>query len=62
MNDQALAQMEQRAVERGWVFAPTLWELIEQRAASTPDAVLAREDTGNELTFAGYRNACLRAV
>ena len=62
MNDEALAQMEQRAVARGWVFAPTLWELIEQRAASTPDAVLAREDTGKELTFAGYRDACLRAA
>jgi cyclohexanecarboxylate-CoA ligase len=62
MNDEALAQMEQRAEARGWVFAPTLWELIEQRAASTPDAVLAREDTGNELTFAGYRRACLRAA
>ena len=62
MNDQALAQMHQRAAARGWLLAPTLWELIEQRAASTPDAVLAREDTGNELTFAGFRDACLRAA
>ena len=62
MNDEALVQMEQRAAARGWLFAPTLWELIERRAASTPDAVLAREDTGNELTFAGYGDACLRAA
>ena len=32
------------------------------RAAATPDAVLAHEDTGDELTFAGYRDACLRAA
>jgi len=62
MNDEALAQMEQRAAARGWVFAPTLWELIEARAAATPDAVLAHEDTGKELTFASYRDACLRAA
>ena len=29
---------------------------------ATPDAVLAHEDTGQELTFAGYRDACLRAA
>ena len=62
MDDDARAQMEQRATARGWLFAPTLWGLIEARAAATPDAVLAREDTGNELTFAGYRDACLRAA
>ncbi|HEX7443428.1 MAG TPA: AMP-binding protein, partial [Acidimicrobiales bacterium] len=62
MDDEALAKMEERAAARGWVFAPTLWQLIEERAAATPDAVLAHEDTGNELTFAGYRDACLRAA
>jgi len=62
MNDEALTQMEQRAAARGWVFAPTLWELIEARAEATPDAVLAHEDTGKELTFAAYRDACLRAA
>ena len=62
MDDEALAQMEQRAAARGWVFAPTLWELIEARAAATPNAVLAHEDTGKELTFASYRDACLRAA
>jgi len=62
MNDEALADMERRAAARGWVFAPTLWQLIEARAAATPDAVLAHEDTGRELTFASYRDACLRAA
>jgi cyclohexanecarboxylate-CoA ligase len=47
---------------RGWVGAPTLWELIERRAEATPDERLAHEDTGKELTFAGYRDACLRAA
>ena len=62
MNDEASAQMERRAAARGWVFAPTLWQLIEARAAASPHAVLAHEDTGRELTFAGYRDACLRAA
>jgi acyl-CoA synthetase (AMP-forming)/AMP-acid ligase II len=57
-----LGQMAARTEARGWVGAPTLWELIERRAQATPDAVLAHEDTGRELTFAGYRDACLRAA
>jgi acyl-CoA synthetase (AMP-forming)/AMP-acid ligase II len=44
------------------VGAASLWGLIEARAAATPDAVLAHEDTGNELTFAQYRDACLRGA
>ena len=51
-----------RAAARGWVYAPGLWELIERRASATPDALLATEDTGAELTFAGYRDACLVAA
>jgi acyl-CoA synthetase (AMP-forming)/AMP-acid ligase II len=62
MNDDQRDAMEQRALARGWVFAPTLWGLIERRAETTPDAVLAHEDTGRELTFAQYRDACLRAA
>ena len=62
MNDDQRDLMAQRAAARGWVFAPTLWGLIEARAAATPDALLAHEDTGGELTFAGYRDACLRAA
>ncbi len=54
--------LEARTAARGWVGASTLWELIERRAAATPEAVLAHEDTGQELTFAGYRDACLRAA
>ncbi len=55
-------ELGQRTAARGWVGASTLWELIERRAAATPDAVLAHEDTGKELTFGAYRDACLRAA
>ncbi|MGA8724182.1 MAG: AMP-binding protein [Acidimicrobiales bacterium] len=54
--------LSQRVEARGWIGAPSFWELVERRAAATPDAVLAHEDTGAELTFAGYRDACLRAA
>jgi len=57
-----LDDLQARTAARGWVGAPTLWGLIEARAEATPDARLAHEDTGNELTFAGYRQACLRAA
>src|SRR3954453_5113762 len=36
--------------------APTLWGLIEARAAATPDAVLAVDEIGREMTFASYRD------
>jgi cyclohexanecarboxylate-CoA ligase len=55
-------QLKARTDARGWIGEPTLWSLIESRAAATPEAVLAHEDTGHELTFAGYRDACLRAA
>jgi acyl-CoA synthetase (AMP-forming)/AMP-acid ligase II len=55
-------QLAERTAARGWVGSPTLWGLIEARAEATPDAVLAHEDTGRELTFAGYRDACLAAA
>jgi acyl-CoA synthetase (AMP-forming)/AMP-acid ligase II len=55
-------ELSQRVEARGFLGAPSLWELVERRAAATPDAVLAHEDTGAELTFAGYRDACLRAA
>ncbi len=57
-----IQQLAERTAARGWVGPPTLWGLIERRAEATPDAVLAHEDTGRELTFAGYRHACLRAA
>ncbi len=52
--------LARRTAARGWVGAPTLWGLVESRAAATPDALLAREDTGRELTFAQFEEACLR--
>ncbi len=55
-------EVADRCEARGWVAAPTLWGLIERRAEATPAAVLAQEDTGKTLTFAGYRDACLRAA
>jgi cyclohexanecarboxylate-CoA ligase len=51
-----------RTEARGWVGGSSLWQVIERRADATPDAVLAHEDTGAELTFAQYRDACLRAA
>ncbi len=54
--------LEVRTAAHGWVSAPTLWELVERRVAATPDAVLAHEDTGAELTFAQYRDASLRVA
>ncbi len=62
MNDDEKQQMQRRAGARQWAFAPTMWGLIEARAEATPDAVLAHEDTGRELTFSSYRDACLRAA
>src|SRR6185369_8892110 len=36
--------------------APTLWGLIEARAAATPDVVMAVDELGREMTFADYRD------
>jgi cyclohexanecarboxylate-CoA ligase len=57
-----LESISARTAARGWVGAASLWELVERRAQATPDAVLARDDHGAELTFGGYRGACLRAA
>jgi acyl-CoA synthetase (AMP-forming)/AMP-acid ligase II len=35
----------------------TLWSLVESRAQSTPDAVLALDEQGRSLTFGEYRRA-----
>ena len=51
-----------RTAARGWVGGNSLWQVIERRADATPDALLAHEDTGAELTFAQYHDACLRAA
>lgn len=39
-----------------------LWELIEERAAATPDAQMSIDENGRSLTFGGYRDAVLRAA
>jgi cyclohexanecarboxylate-CoA ligase len=51
--------LKARTAARGWMCATTVWGLIEQRAEATPAARLCHEDTGKELTFAQYREACL---
>ncbi|MDJ0847549.1 MAG: AMP-binding protein [Myxococcota bacterium] len=40
--------------------ATSLWDLVEKRAAATPEGLFARDDAGRELSFAGYREAALR--
>ncbi|MGZ6926270.1 MAG: AMP-binding protein [Acidimicrobiia bacterium] len=40
----------------------SLWDLIEQRAADTPDAPFVRDEDGRTLTFAEYRDASERAA
>ncbi len=62
MSDDFIDELERRTAARGWVGAPSLWELIARRAEASPDAVLAEEDTGRRLTFAGFRDACLVAA
>lgn len=36
----------------------TLWDLVEQRAALTPDAEMAVDEQGQRLTFGEYRRRC----
>jgi acyl-CoA synthetase (AMP-forming)/AMP-acid ligase II len=43
----------------GWT---SLWDLIEQRAAATPDARFAIDEHERAMTFAEYRDACNRAA
>mgnify|MGYP003337744887 CR=1 FL=1 len=47
----------------GWIRDWTsLWDLIERRAAATPDARFAIDEDGRSLTFAEYRDAALRSA
>ena len=39
-----------------------LWQLIEERAAATPDKRLAYDEAGRTMTYGEYREACLRAA
>ena len=36
-------------------YPPTLWALLELRAAATPDRVLLEDDTGRTMTAAQWR-------
>ena len=38
------------------------WELVEKRAARTPDDVMTVDEDDREITFGGYRDAALRAA
>jgi acyl-CoA synthetase (AMP-forming)/AMP-acid ligase II len=40
----------------------TLWELVERRAAATPDARFGLDEEGRSMTFAAYRDAAERAA
>lgn len=40
----------------------TLWELIDERAAASPDLRMARDGAGRTLTYGEYRDWCLRAA
>ncbi len=42
--------------------AGTLWELVEARAAATPDSTMAVDEIGREMTFGEYRDRVLRAA
>jgi acyl-CoA synthetase (AMP-forming)/AMP-acid ligase II len=44
------------------ITAASLWELIERRAEASPDARFAVDEADRALTFAGYRDAALRAA
>jgi cyclohexanecarboxylate-CoA ligase len=55
-------ELTDRTRARGWVGAPSLWELIDRRADASPGVRLARDDTRREVTFSWYRDACLRAA
>jgi acyl-CoA synthetase (AMP-forming)/AMP-acid ligase II len=39
-------------------MTPALWELIEQRAAATPDKQMAIDESDRTMTFAQYRERC----
>jgi acyl-CoA synthetase (AMP-forming)/AMP-acid ligase II len=44
------------------IEAGSVWELVERRAAATPDALFAVDDEDRSLSFAGYRDAALRCA
>jgi len=44
------------------IEAATLWELVDRRAAATPDRVFLVDDDGRELTFAAFRDKAERVA
>jgi len=40
----------------------TFWQLVEERAAATPDALFGVDERGRRLDFAGYRDRSLRVA
>lgn len=40
----------------------SLWDLVERRSATSPDAPMLVDENGRRLTFAGYRDAALRVA
>ncbi len=44
------------------VEARSFWELVEKRAAATPDALFLLDDAGRRMSFAEYRAAAERAA
>jgi cyclohexanecarboxylate-CoA ligase len=52
--------MEGTTVGLDMIRTATLWDLIDARAKATPDALFGLDETGREMTFAGYRDAAER--
>src|SRR5207302_1192144 len=50
-----------RAPSRGARMS-TLWELIEWRAAETPDGLMVVDENERTMTFGDYRGACERVA
>src|SRR5438128_85718 len=42
--------------------AGTLWELVEKRAAVSPDARMVADERGDSLTFGAFKTAAERAA
>ena len=44
------------------IRADTLWELVEERAAATPDGPMVVDDAGRRISFGAYRDGAERAA
>ena len=45
-----------------WISGQTFWELVERRAAASPDRVMLLDERGGELTFGALRECAERAA